>query len=235
MAVQIKTYDANVADLIPTTKNPRQISKKDFENLKKSLHDFPEMKSIREVVIDENKRILGGHQRVKALQAIGETQVPVKQIFGLTEEQKDEFIIKDNVSNGEWDMDILANEWDADQLSEWGVEVPTHQDIIEDEPADIDNKETFSIVGEIYQLGEHRVFCGSFEDSEKMRQLFGDKKATCTFTDPPYNVAYQGGTKDKLTIKNDSMSHEDFLDFLTRACSTMKQNTVIGGYSGLDE
>lgn len=121
MAIEIKQFEASLSDLKPTEKNPRQISKKDFETLKKSLRQFPEMKSIREVVVDENMRILGGHQRVKALQAIGEATVPVKQVFGLSEDQKDEFIIKDNVANGEWDMDILANLWDKEELEEWGV------------------------------------------------------------------------------------------------------------------
>ena len=138
MTVTTKSYEANIKDLKPTSKNPRQISKEDFEVLKKSLRDFPEMKSIREVVIDENMRILGGHQRVKALKAIGEKTVPVRQVFGLTEEQKDEFMIKDNIANGEWDMDILANEWDPEVLADWGLDAidweKPEKEIIEDDP-----------------------------------------------------------------------------------------------------
>ena len=122
MSIEIKNYEIELSELTPTEKNPRQISKKDFEILKKSLKDFPEMREIREVVVDENLRILGGHMRVKALMDLGEKTVPIKQVFGLTEKQKDEFVIKDNIANGDWDLDVIANEWDAEELAEWGLE-----------------------------------------------------------------------------------------------------------------
>ena len=122
MSIEIKNYEIELSELTPTEKNPRQISKKDFEILKKSLKDFPEMREIREVVVDENLRILGGHMRVRALLDLGEKTVPIKQVFGLTEKQKDEFVIKDNIANGDWDLDVIANEWDAEELAEWGLE-----------------------------------------------------------------------------------------------------------------
>lgn len=122
MTLEIKTYEIELDKLTPTAKNPRQISKKDFDVLKKSLKNFPEMREIREVVVDENLRILGGHMRVRALLDLGEKTVPIKQVFGLTEKQKDEFVIKDNIANGDWDMDIIANEWDPEELAEWGLE-----------------------------------------------------------------------------------------------------------------
>lgn len=119
--VKTKELEVKIEELTPTAKNPRKISKKDLEVLKKSLREFPEMREIRKVVVDENMRILGGHQRVKALEAIGEKTVPVLQVIGLTEEQKDEFIIKDNIANGEWDMEKLEAEWDAEKVGEWGL------------------------------------------------------------------------------------------------------------------
>ena len=103
MKVEIKKM--KLSDLIPTTKNPRKISKEDLGRLQKSVKAFPKMLDIREIVIDENNRILGGHQRVKALIANGETEVNVKVVSGLTEKEKDEFMIRDNVQNGEWDED----------------------------------------------------------------------------------------------------------------------------------
>lgn len=118
MKVEIKKM--KLSDLIPTAKNPRKISKEDLERLQKSVKAFPKMLDIREIVIDENNRILGGHQRVKALLANGETEVNVKVVSGLTEKEKDEFMIRDNVQNGEWDEDILNAEWDESDLSEWG-------------------------------------------------------------------------------------------------------------------
>lgn len=121
MSIRVEQFEAELTDLTPTSNNPRQINQKDFEKLKKSLKEFPEMKEIREVVIDENNRILGGHMRVRALKELGEKTVFVKQVFGLTEEQKDEFVIKDNIANGEWDMDELANSWSELPLDDWGL------------------------------------------------------------------------------------------------------------------
>lgn len=122
MAIETKIFTAKIKDLVPNDKNPRQISRKSFDALKKSLKDFPEMESIREVIIDENMLVLAGHQRLKALESLGETTVPVKQVIGLTEKQKDEFVIKDNVQQGEWDMDVLVAEWDTDALVDWGLD-----------------------------------------------------------------------------------------------------------------
>lgn len=119
--VEVKVFEAKLDDLTMTLKNPRTISKKDFATLKRSLKDFPSMLKVREVVIDENYRVLGGHQRIKALEAQGKNTVLVKQVIGWTEEQKDEFLIKDNIANGDWDNDKLANEWDKAKLEEWGL------------------------------------------------------------------------------------------------------------------
>ena len=117
--VEVLTLDIN--ELTLTEKNPRTISKKDFAVLKKSIKDFPSMLEVREIVVDEKNRVLGGHQRIKALQAQGKTKVKVKRVSGWTEEQKDEFMIKDNIANGDWDNDKLANQWDKNKLEEWGL------------------------------------------------------------------------------------------------------------------
>lgn len=221
--------EVELKSLTETKHNPRQISKKDFDILKKSLKEFPEMQEIREIVVDENMTILGGHQRVKAMMANGQKTATVKIVEGLTDKQKREFIIKDNIQNGEWDMDILANEWDIDDLNDWGLdEVKKYKEIVEDTPAPVDKENTYSIVGDIYQLGEHRIFCGSFEDDEKVKKLFGGKKAVCTFTDPPYNVAVKNRSTGK-TIQNDNMAHEDFQAFLNRAFECVASNMVDGG------
>ena len=119
--VKVDILEMDINDLTLTEKNPRTISKKDFATLKKSLKDFPSMLKVREVVIDENNRVLGGHQRIKALQAQGKTKLLVKRVTGWTDEQKDEFLIKDNIANGDWDNDKLANEWDKEKLEEWGL------------------------------------------------------------------------------------------------------------------
>jgi hypothetical protein len=122
-----------LADIKPNPKNPRLIRDSNFRTLCKSLQDFPEMLQAREIVIDEDNIILGGNMRYKALKQIDVKQVPVIKVTGLTDEQKDEFIIKDNVNYGVWDWDILANDYDAAKLKEYGLNVWQPQEVPGDE------------------------------------------------------------------------------------------------------
>lgn len=133
--VTVKTYVEKIDKLIANDLNPRKINKKAYESLKKSLTEFPEMKQLREIVVDENLTILGGHQRIYALKELGYSDVTVKQVTGFTERQKREFIIKDNTASGEWDTDIIANQWDIAELENWGVPNFNFGDI-QDEPSD---------------------------------------------------------------------------------------------------
>jgi len=103
--------------------NPRTIHKDKFDKLVKSLKEFPEMLEKRPLVVDENMMVLGGNMRLKALKEAGVTQIPIDVAEGWTEKQKQEFIIKDNVGFGEWDWEIIANEWDTKELNEWGLDV----------------------------------------------------------------------------------------------------------------
>lgn len=118
----MRIENMKISDIKPNQENPRTISSEMYEKLKKSLQDFPEMLETRPLVIDENNVVLGGNMRLKVLQDLGYEDVPVKQVTDWTEEQKKEFIVKDNVGYGEWDWDILANEWDVEQLEDWGLE-----------------------------------------------------------------------------------------------------------------
>lgn len=120
-SVEVKTYVENIEKLLPNASNPRKIQRASYEKLKQSLIDFPEMKQLREIVVDEDMTILGGHQRIHALKELGYTDVTVKQVTGLTAKQKREFIIKDNTTSGEWDTDIIANEWDIVEAESWGM------------------------------------------------------------------------------------------------------------------
>lgn len=119
--VTVKVYIEKIDKLIANDANPRKISRKAYESLKKSLKEFPEMKELREIVVDENLTILGGHQRIYALKDLGYSDVIVKQVTGFTDKQKREFIIKDNTASGEWDTDVIANQWDIEELENWGV------------------------------------------------------------------------------------------------------------------
>ena len=183
-----------LADLTPTENNPRQIKKDDFELLKKSVQSFPQMLDIREIVVDENNRILGGHQRVKALLANGEKEVNVKVVEGLSEDEKREFIIRDNIQNGEWDFDVLANKWGDLPLDDWGVDLPIadiEEEIVEDEAPE-PPAEPKSKLGEIYQLGEHRLMCGDSTSEEQVRKLIDGAHIDLVLTDPPYGIDVVG-------------------------------------------
>ena len=120
-----------INELHPNINNPRLIKNDKFKKLVKSIKDFPQMLELRPIVIDENNIILGGNMRYKACVEAGLTEIPVKIAKGLTEEQKQEFIIKDNVGFGEWDWDILGNDWNTKELSEWALDVWQNEDDIE--------------------------------------------------------------------------------------------------------
>lgn len=114
----------NIAAIKPNEENPRYITDAKFKKLIKSIKEFPEMLETRPLVVDENMVVLGGNMRLKALKSAGVFEVPVHQVKGWTEEKKKEFIIKDNVGYGEWDWDIIANEWKTGVLNEWGLDLP---------------------------------------------------------------------------------------------------------------
>lgn len=113
----------NINEIKPNPSNPRIIKDEKFKKLVKSIQDFPQMLELRPIVIDENNIVLGGNMRLKACIEAGLKDVPVKQAKELTEEQKKEFIVKDNVGYGEWDWSDLANNWETEELEEWGLDI----------------------------------------------------------------------------------------------------------------
>jgi ParB-like chromosome segregation protein Spo0J len=136
-----------INEIKPNPNNPRIIKDVKFKQLVKSIQDFPQMLELRPIVIDENNMVLGGNMRLKACIEAGLKDVPVKQAKDLTEEQKKEFIVKDNVGYGEWDWDDLANNWDAQELTDWGLDITNFDSNInldeffgEAEPESIDGK-----------------------------------------------------------------------------------------------
>jgi len=116
-----------LSSIKPNPDNPRVIKDERFQKLKQSIQDFPKMMALRPIVIDDQGMILGGNMRLKALQDLGFKEVPnewIKQAAELTEEEKQRFIIADNVGFGDWEWDILSSSWDVDQLAEWGMDIP---------------------------------------------------------------------------------------------------------------
>jgi ParB-like chromosome segregation protein Spo0J len=120
-----------ISEIKNNPNNPRLIKDDNFKKLVQSIKDFPEMLEAREVVVNTDYIILGGNMRYKAAKEAGLKELPVK-VVDWTEEQQRQFVIKDNISGGEWDWDLLANEWDKKELDDWGVDsVKTHFDDID--------------------------------------------------------------------------------------------------------
>jgi hypothetical protein len=118
-----KTETISLNEIKNNPNNPRLVKDDKFKKLVKSIKEFPEMLKIRPIVVNKDMIVLGGNMRLKACKEAGLKEVPIIRAENLTEEQQREFIIKDNVGFGEWDWDLLANEWDAIQLGEWGLDV----------------------------------------------------------------------------------------------------------------
>lgn len=121
----------NIQQIIPNSDNPRLVNTAKFEKLKESIKNLPQMLELRPIVVDSNNIILGGNMRYKALVELGYKEVYIIQAGNLTDEQKKEFIIKDNLNYGDWDYDILANAWDSYDLEQWGLDVWVNEDDIE--------------------------------------------------------------------------------------------------------
>ena len=193
--------------------NPRFIKGDKFEKLVKSIREFPQMLELRPIVVNKDMVVLGGNMRLKACEEAGIEQVPIIFADNLTEEQQKEFIIKDNSSFGEWDWDLLANEWDTEQLIDWGMDIPDDWAVDEVLEAEEDNFEaadeieTDIVLGDLIEIGEHRLLCGDSTDSDQVAKLMNGEKADMVFTDPPYGNGSSGkygrGQLGVRTIAND--------------------------------
>jgi DNA modification methylase len=228
-------------------KNPRLIKDDKFKKLVNSIKEFPQMLELRPIVVDENNIILGGNMRHKACIEAGLKEVYIVQAKDLTELQKDEFIVKDNVGFGEWDWDILANEWDTEKLQDWGLDLPLDLSVQELE-AEEDNYEipneinTDIVLGDLFEIGEHRLLCGDSTDSDQVAKLMNGSKADMVFTDPPYNIGFKGSMSNKMVngkkapadsanqrhdeIKNDAMTEEEFYNFISDILKEIKINCL---------
>lgn len=184
-----------ITDIKPNPENPRIIKDHKFKQLVESIKSFPQMLELRPIVIDENNIVLGGNMRLKACTEAGLTDVPVIYAKDLTEEQKKEFIIKDNVGYGEWDWDDLANNWDEQLLTEWGLDIPNFEpEVLEAEEDDFavpdGGVETDIVLGDLFEIGEHRLLCGDSTDTNNLDKLLQGKKPELLLTDPPYGIDY---------------------------------------------
>jgi DNA modification methylase len=223
-----------ISEVKPNPKNPRVIKDGKFQKLVKSIQEFPDMLNKRPLIVftdvDGKYVVLGGNMRLKALNELKFKEIPVIIADEWTEEQKAEFLIKDNVGFGEWDWDSLANEWDVEKLDDWGLDLPVDLSVVEELEAEEDNYEipneinTDIVIGDLFEIGEHRLLCGDSTDSDQVAKLMNGNKADMVFTDPPYGVSYTGGvihgnkinTNNKREmLKNDEIDlYSDFIALL---------------------
>lgn len=214
-----------IKDIKANPNNPRIIKDDKFAKLVQSLKDLPEMATVRPIVVNADMVVLGGNMRLKAMKEAGWKEVPV-EVVDWDEDKQRQFIIKDNVGFGEWDWDMIANEWDAMQLEEWGLDLPVFEDAKELEAEEDDYEipdeiQTDIVLGDLFEIGPHRLLCGDSTDSDAMALLMNGEKASIAFTSPPYNAGksemLSGNTHttdNKYNQYDDNQSQNDYLDLL---------------------
>ena len=212
-----------IEELNPYENNAKLHPKEQIDQIVRSMEEFGNNDPI---AIDENNVIIEGHGRLLALKQMGEKEVPVIRLKHLTDEQKRAYILAHNqlTLNTGFDEDILAAELESIvgiDMADFGFDLDV-VDVVE-ELADVEEDSDFDVTppkepkskpGDLYQLGNHRLLCGDSTSLDDVAKLMGGEQADMLLTDPPYNVAYEGATEDKLTIQNDDMEDEDFRQFL---------------------
>lgn len=225
-----------ISKVRPNSDNPRYIKDEKFNKLVQSLRDFPEMANVRPIVVNQEMVVLGGNMRLKAMQEAGWKDVPV-QIVDWSEEKQREFIIKDNASFGEWSYDDLANNWDAEQLNEWGLDTPDNWggEELEAEEDDYEMPEelkTDVVLGDLIEIGEHRLLCGDSTDADQVAKLMNGEKADMVFTDPPYGInaiKSSGVLSSRYEQYQNEESDQTALDFLNTCISNDDKIICWGG------
>ena len=219
-------------DIKPNPNNPRLIKDDNFKKLVTSLKDFPEMAEVREIVVNKDHVILGGNMRYRAMLEAGWTEASVK-IVDWSEEKQREFIIKDNVSGGEWSWDELANSWDEKLLEEWGLELPVgfgDEEVEEDEAPEVSSEPAISKLGEIYQLGRHRLMAGDSTDKAQVDLLMNGLKADFCFTSPPYSNMRDYGGGDMAVDNVARFLLVDNCDFYAVNLGIQRKDNTINRY-----
>lgn len=228
-----------VDELIPYENNPR-INDEAAEAVAKSIEQCG---YIAPIITDEDMVILGGHTRVKAMQQLGIEECEVLVVSGLTDEQKRKYRLLDNKTNelAQWDFEMLENELfdldfddlELDWFDDFEEEVGGLDDVEDVEEDDFEEPdedyEPIVQYGQRWKLGRHYLMCGDSTSKEDVAVLMGGAVADMMVTDPPYNVAYEGKTKDALKIENDSMDDDKFRAFLEDAFEVAGERLKAGG------
>jgi len=194
MIIEIK----KISELTPAPYNPRESTEKQEAQLKQSLKKFGVVEPI--IYNKQTGYIVGGHFRVRELQKLGYTEIECV-IVDLSEEDEKELNIRLNANTGQWDWDELANNFELDDLNDWGLEVPNmkHELEAEEDNYEVPEQiETDIVLGDLFEIGEHRLLCGDSTDSDAVAKLMNGEKADLVFTDPPYKIETEGGAKGSI-------------------------------------
>ena len=189
MIIEIK----KISELTPAPYNPRESTEKQESQLKQSLKKFGVVEPI--IYNKQTGYIVGGHFRVRELQKLGYTEIECV-IVDLSEEDEKELNIRLNANTGQWDWDELANNFELDDLNDWGLEVPNMKHELEAEEDDFevnDAIETDIVLGDLFEIGEHRLLCGDSTDSDAVAKLMDGKRWNLLATSPPYNQGESNG------------------------------------------
>jgi DNA modification methylase len=210
-----------ISDLIPAPYNPRQSTAKQEQHLKESLEKFGLVEPI--IYNKQTGYIVGGHFRVRELKKLGIKEVECV-IVDLNEQDEKELNIRLNANTGGWDWDTLANDWEVEDLEAWGLEIPQFETIEEIEAEEDDYEvpeggiETDIVIGDLFEIGEHRLLCGDSTDSDQVARLMNGEKADMVFTDPPYGVSYQSNMRTKTekfdVLENDNVFITEWINNL---------------------
>ena len=236
--IPLDLLDPNTGQIPGVPKNPRKWSRRELENLAASMRDTPELTEARGAIVYPFQGrfvVLGGNMRLEGHRINEDKDAPCAILPKDTPADKLRQIVqKDNASFGQFDYDILRKEWldFGYDYKSWGLHFDTKELEMEveakDDNFDVDRaaaaiKTPKTQKGDIWQLGDHFLMCGDSTSAEDVARLMDGTRADLSVTDPPYNVAYEGGTQDHLTIKNDQMSDGAFHDFLVAAFTRMNE------------
>nr|DAO88450.1 MAG TPA: adenine specific DNA methyltransferase [Caudoviricetes sp.] len=227
----MEIQEIKIEQIKPYKNNAKKHSETQIANVAESIKQFGWAQPI---VLDSNKEIIIGHCRYLAAQRLGMQEVPCLIVDLSAEKVKKLRNLDNKLNESEWDFDLLKDDilgLDFDGFDiDWGIEEEHITDIVEDDTPEVDEQnEPITQLGDIWQLGEHRLMCGDSTDAGAVAILMDGRKADLLLTDPPYNVAYEGKTKDALTIQNDKMESSQFKDFLANAFRNAKSVLLEGG------